>query len=116
MSAKFKFKPVKTKFINNNVGTINEVHKETMKKFYDNKKFLPQKRKDFEKLNIMLKKMENKPINSTADIKNKAELKIKIDSLKEEINKIERNDDMKNYISKNSNILLKYYNIQIINK
>jgi hypothetical protein len=115
MSANFKFKPVKTKFINNNVGTLNEIHKETMKKFYDNKKSLPLKRKELEKLINILKKTENKKITSTNDIKNKAELKIKIDNLKEEIIKIERNDDMKNYISKTSNILLNYYNITTTN-
>ena len=109
MSAKFKFKPSKNKFASEKIYSLNDIHKEKMNLYFENKQKLPSKYSELENLKNKLKAMEKSktPIN----IKVKVELKNKIEVLQEEIYKLEKNDDVKNYISKTSKLIVNYYNI-----
>jgi hypothetical protein len=111
MSAKFKFKPTKNKFAAEKTYSLNDIHKEKMNSYYENKRNLPIRYKELNNLLEKLKRYENKQVSSSDDIKKRVDIKIKIDELKEEIYKLEKNDDVKNYVSRSHNIVVNYYNI-----
>ena len=63
MSAKFKFKPTKNKFATEKTYSLNDIHKEKMNLYYENKKILPVKHKELQKLTEKLKKYEYREKN-----------------------------------------------------
>ena len=107
----FKNKPNKLKYLSN-IKTLDEIHREHMNIFTNNKKSLPQIKK-----NLSMKIKEYDSINNNKNnftiehIRQKADLKTQIELLKDEIKKIEQDDDIKEYFSKTGDILLDYYKI-----
>jgi ribosomal protein S27AE len=95
----------------NNKGTLDLKHSETIAKFENLKKSLPEKKiqlKEYEDELSILKSM-NPNKYSHKDIRQKAFLMDAIKDLKKEIASIENNEESLNYISKTLPVLINYY-------
>jgi hypothetical protein len=107
----FKNKPNKLKYLTN-VKTLDELHREYMNNYINNKDLLPEKYIQLENLTKDLEEIDKNKYNFTIDdIHKKAQIKSEINVLKDDINKLEQDDDIKEYFSKTGDILLDYYQI-----
>lgn len=107
----FKHKTSKLKYLSN-VKTLDELHHNHLEKINKKKNELPQKKRKLDELNQLLNSMENNgEIQSTSDIKIKSNIRCQIQSLNQEIRKIEDNSEVMEYISKAGDLLVNYYNI-----
>lgn len=92
------------------VQTVDELHKNYLSKFDDKRSSLPQKKLCLKELTEELNSLENEENMITQHIlKKKSRLKSQIGELKNEIDKIENNFEIMDYISKTGNILVNYY-------
>ena len=107
----FKHRPNKLKHLSN-VKTLDEIHRTYMATFAKKRQSLPHKKNRLSELTEQLKSLEDNTKNfSTDDIKRRSSIKTEINSLVDEIKKIEDNSDIKDYYSKTGDILLSYYSI-----
>jgi len=104
----FKNRPNKVKYLSN-VQTLDEIHKNKITKLNSNLQLLPQQKTELTNLEKRLKKLNTLKVSSTEDIKVKAEILTQINKLKSNIEKIEANNDLLDYISTAEDILVSYY-------
>ena len=110
--ATFRHKPVKIKYLNN-IDTLDETHCKYISDFEKNRKDLPLKEQKLESFIKQLKIYDEKKKKdfTSEDIKRKAQIKISIDKLTEEINDIKNNVSEIEYYSKTNKILMDYYDL-----
>lgn len=115
MSVDYKYKPDKHKF-RVNLKTIDEIHKEHVDEFKKNRDSIPEKKQKIKMLQHELKQMEaennGKPINLNIDaLKKRNNLKRTIETLKSEIEKIEKCSAEMDYFSRTGDVIYDYYDI-----
>lgn len=103
----FKHKPNKLKYLTN-VRTLDELHRDCMAKFNDRKNKLPDKKQQLAKLHTEMNSLQK--INNADTLKQKAQLRLSIKTLENEISKSDNNNEILEYFSKTGNILLSYHN------
>lgn len=108
----FKLKPDKTKN-QEKIVTLDETHKNTVKKFEQERQTVDQKKKQIEELKQSLKTFETREQKNLTldDIKEKTNMKLKIEQLQNEINDTLNSTTELDYYSRVDNILMQYYNI-----
>lgn len=104
----FKYKPQKLKYLSN-ISTLDEIHKEKVDLFNKNENMVKKKKQMKKSLKKQLKKIEERNDYSLEDIKERAQLRDKIESIKEEIEDLENSLIELDYYSKTKDILLEYY-------
>jgi hypothetical protein len=104
----FKHKTNKLKYISK-TQTLDELHHGYLAKFCEKKKTLPQKKNDLNELNIKLNELSNASNSDISNIKLKSEIINSIKELENEINKIDNNIELLEYISRTGDILIDYY-------
>lgn len=100
----FKQKPNKLKYITDTI-TLDEIHKNYVNEFQENKKSLPQKRK---KLRNLMRELES---SSNLDLSDRAKIMNSISVLENEIKMAEEENESLEYMSKAGDLLINYYNI-----
>jgi hypothetical protein len=99
----FKNKPSKHKHLTE-VTTLDEIHKNYLLNFQNNKKSVPDKKK---KIKILKKKLKDYNL----DLSVKSKILSEIDDLKNEIKVAENDSQILEYVSKGGDYILNYYNL-----
>jgi hypothetical protein len=107
--ASFKHKPTKLKYITNST-TLDEIHKGQIAMFEEKKNSIASKKDQLENINKQIEKMETESQLIT-NYTLRAKLKAEKESLEDDINGIQNNNDIMEYLSKTGNILVDYYDI-----
>ena len=112
MANNFKIKHNRSKHVME-ISTLDETHKKFMSTFQNRRDLLPKKKKRVTYLKSQLEKIENTNGSkyTTDDIKKRAELKIEIYNLENEINDIENNLSELDYYFKTEDLIMDYYEI-----
>lgn len=107
----FKHKPSKLKYLSN-VQTLDELHRNHLARFDEAIKTLPEKKRKLDELNKKLEKLTTESeIQSSDDIKDRANLKSEIRALEDDIHRSSGNSEVLEYISKAGDLLISYYTI-----
>lgn len=105
--ASFKRKTSKVKY-RQDVTTMDEINKNKLASFENNKQLLPEKKRDLKNIN---KKLDKINIGNDIDLAEKAKILTEIKILENEINTLEQNSEYFEYISMAGDYLVNYYNI-----
>lgn len=110
MTSSFKYKPNKVKYLQS-VNTLDRDHKLYMETYEKELNSVGTKRKELEKLNKELDKINkiSKTDITNIDLKKKIIIKEKIKKINEHINNVENDTDILNYFSNQHDILFEYY-------
>lgn len=94
------------KYVAENLFTISGFHHKKIREYNEKKSELPKKKRMLKKLHIKLEQAEN---DRTANSETKTKLKNKIEKLEIEIDELENNHELKNYMARSSSIVIDYY-------